>query len=697
MNQADEPRRSIPVRTPVEAPATSSPLIDRLRDSRMKLGITLAIFLGINFILLALYLWSRGGQTVHVQVIAQGGEFTAFIDGKKTAAARFDAAPQQGGLQLVLGETEDVPSLPKPRGIDSIRVTDLADGKVLFQDNFTHGPAIDWRPQGQAFIVHHGVMGSLQAQTLKLDNRTWKDYVVDMTFRNPSAASVMLRAGADGSGVAYGFRPFRQYDNGFTLTKSGQADQYVGGQFIELDRVGTVKSLLAMALHTYPFIFIFLTVAFLLIAALQFVGPLRLSLSLQQALIDTPWFGAAGLAAFGLVVTAFINYSYGDHMPHVPDEVAYIFQAKLMAGFHLTAPIPLVTNVFDYFYPPLIISQHGHWMGVYPFGHPLMLAIGVKIGAMWLVPAVLGSATVLLLFAIGRKVYSPRVGLLTAVIFVTSPFYLMTASNFMSHNTAAFYFVASLFCIVISDRRPFTYGVLGGLLFGLFFNTQQLSAVALVGPVGLLLLSNGMSKEQRIPAARHIAGFLLGGLVMLGAYFAFNHATTGDALTNGLQIGNNSARFFGFGGPNSPSLGIQNQQVQLAFLLLVMNGWPLYVGLMFRCLALRAGYAKSMGLVLTGFGRRRYGRVRVVPRARHHARSALLVRREPAARAADCSRSGSSGRGALRRRGGAAQEDVRGGRPTSVGRRACRVRSRPGAVRQRRVRVALGTPHELGR
>jgi hypothetical protein len=68
---------------------------------------------------------------------------------------------------------------------------------------------------------------------------------------------------------------------------------------------------------------------------------------------------------------------------------------------------------------------------------------------------------------------------------------------------------------------------------------------------------------------------------MLGLYFLYNHAVTGDALKSGLALGSNPARFVGFGGENSASQGIQNQQVQLAFLLLVLNGWPLYVGLMF--------------------------------------------------------------------------------------------------------------------
>ncbi len=589
MNRAPEPtasrdeQRAIPVRAAGAGSlaAAGAEMIERLRAQRFRVGISLAIFLGINFILLGFYLWGRGGQTVHVQITVRGDEFSASIDGRRTGIARF-AAPEQGGIILTLAPTDEIPSLPKPRGIDSLRVTDLSDGKVLFQDNFSGGPSSDWTGDRERLTTDNGIAGTRRGAVLSLGDRPWSDYVVDMTFKNFTAATLRVRSTADNSGVDYFFRPLRHYDNGFTVYAQGQAGQFVGGELIEVNRVEAVKSLLAMLLQPYPYVFVFLAIAFLFVAALQLLfGGIRVSGWLRDSLNDVPWFAAAGFAAFGLVVAAFINYSYNDHMPHVPDELAYLFQAKLFSSFHVSAPVPRVSEVFDFFYPPFLFVQDGHWISQYPFGHPLMLAFGEKIGAAWLVPPIIGAATVFLVFAIGRKVYSARVGLLAALIFVTSPFFLMTASNFMSHNTAAFYLMGSLFCIVISDRRPVTYGVIGGLLYGLFFNTQQLTAIALIGPVGLLLAGCAIPQDGRVFAVRHIGGFLLGGFVMLGVYFLYNLGTTGDAFTNALQIGSNPAQFVGFGGQNSASQGIQNQQIQLAFLILVLNGWPLYVGLMF--------------------------------------------------------------------------------------------------------------------
>jgi 4-amino-4-deoxy-L-arabinose transferase-like glycosyltransferase len=573
-------RRSIPTTRLAGISAASAEMVARLRAGRYRLGISLAIFLGVNFILLGLYLWSHGGETVHVQIIAQGDEFTAFIDGETRALARLDA-PEQGTIQLVLGSTEDVPSLPKPRGITSIRVSSLSNGQTLFEDDFKNGPSPEWSTNPGMLVIGNGVVGARGETPLTLGARPWTDVVIDMTFRNPGAVVLRMRATTDNSGVEYYFRPFRHYDNGFTLIQAGTPGQYFGGTPVEVSNTETVKSLLAMVLGPYPYIFALLGIALLFVAALQFLGAsIHIPDRVRDSLVDAPWFAAAGMAAFGLIVTAFINYSYGDHMPHVPDELAYLFQAKLFAGFHVSAPEPRVPAVFDYFYPPFILVQNGLWIGVYPFGHPLLLAFGQKINAVWLVPPIVGAATVLLVFAVGRKVYGGRVGLLAALVLVTSPFFLMTSSNFMSHNSAAFYLMGSLFCIAIADRRPILYGVLGGLLYGLFFNTQQLTAVALVAPVGALLLSNGIPAAHRMRTVRLTGGFVLGGVVMLGAFLLYNLSTTGDAFTSGLQLGADPAKLLLFGGENTPSLGIQNQQIQLAYLILVLNGWPLYVGLM---------------------------------------------------------------------------------------------------------------------
>ena len=566
-----------PVRLPGRGPDEPGwQLIERLRAARLRIGVTFAIFLGINLILLAAYLWSRGGQTTHVTIEANADSYIAQIDGHILAKASL-TGPTSGGVVVILNSTESVPSLPKPRGIDSIKVIDSATGEILFEDDFSGGPKPDWTVSGTP-IVRDGVVGTPGEARLSLLDRNWSNIIVKATFRNFQSGNILVRAQSPDTGVYYSFRPFRDLDNNFAVIERGQLRENTGGQPIELTRSETVKSMLAMVLHSYPYVFLLLAAAFVIVLAIQLIAALGLPGQVAELPDAIALPAAAGLALFAFIITLFLNYSYGSHLPHVPDEVAYIFQAKLLASAHMNAPLPPVEEAFDFFYPPFLLPFHGHWASYYPFGHPLLLSLGVKLGAIWLIPPIVGGLCVLLTYAIGRKVYSARVGLLAAFLLVASPFFLMTSSNLMSHNTAAFYLLCSLACIAYAERRPVLFGLLGGIAFGLLFNTQQVTAVGLVAPFALLLASDLIQPERRATGQKVSMAFLAGGLLMLGAYFLFNRAVTGDPTVSVLST--TEGKSVGFGGPNSSSaVGIQNEQTMMAFLALVLHGWPLPIGL----------------------------------------------------------------------------------------------------------------------
>jgi hypothetical protein len=79
-------------------------------------------------------------------------------------------------------------------------------------------------------------------------------------------------------------------------------------------------------------------------------------------------------------------------------------------------------------------------------------------------------------------------------------------------------------------------------------------------------------------------GFAFGGLVMLGPA----SCTTAPPLARparGYQA-SGPRPVVGFGGQHTFLAGMANEQSQLAFLLLVLNGWPLYAGLAFLLLPL---------------------------------------------------------------------------------------------------------------
>src|SRR4030042_2112258 len=142
-----------------------------------------------------------------------------------------------------------------------------------------------------------------------------------------------------------------------------------------------------------------------------------------------------------------------------------------------------------------------------------MLAIGQLVGAIWRIPPLLGALCVVLIYAVGRQIHGVQVGIVAALLLAFSPFFQMTASNLMAHNTAVFYLLACLFLISVNWRsKARAYG-LAGVCYGLLLNTGPMHAGALVLPFALLFLYDFLSgRGQRLALRRRSGGFARGGL-----------------------------------------------------------------------------------------------------------------------------------------------------------------------------------------
>lgn len=542
------------------------------------------LIVAVNALLVALYFWSRGGGVITVRVEASGSAYRAYVDGKLLAEASFPGRTT-GGIGFHLAEDGRIPSLPGPSGIDAVRVTD-SEGGVLFEDSFDGDLSPLWQDSGRTWRTHDGVFSTSMRGTVTTGFQPWGDYVVEAKLRNVPDARVYVRAKDSGNAVFFSLRPFRHFDTSLRLVEDGQTVAQEGGKGVEANRTETVRSMIAMLLRPYPTL-LALVVGAVLVALVISSRELETWLAALGRLITKaahPIVAAIAVAAFGVLL--YLIYAIGDHMPHVPDSVGYIFQAKIFSSFRLFAPEPPFRESFSYFYPKMTLVVDGRWFTQYPFGHPILLAIGERVGAVWLVPPVIGAACVVLTFFVGRYMYSTAVGLIAAFVLFFSPFFQMTASNFMAHSTGAFYILACLFFLT----RPTGHRALSlfaaGAFLGLLFNTRPLPGVAFIPPLGLLmgyeLLKAG---EARGKLFREYLAFAAGALLLLLLYFLYNRATTGSFTDTGYSLSHTyGADRFGFGGGHSVARGLQNEQTQLAFLLLVANGWPLAIGLLFAAL-----------------------------------------------------------------------------------------------------------------
>jgi len=534
----------------------------------------------VNLFLLAAFLWSRPGSTTTLRLEAVGSDLRAYVDGKLLGQASYNGYPA-GGIGLQLPAENSVASLPGPPKLKSVTVTDAASGAVLFQDSFDGEDAAPWAARQGEWVRRGGAYWSPTGGVATTGYQPWGDYVLEATFSNLTQTDFFVRVQENGDAIDFSFRPYRNFDSAFFLWKDGSLTQPVGGGTVEVSSLETVRSILGTTLRPYPTLGLLALGAVLAIGVSGLVGQERrlawIGRRLARRLVEPVAWGAA-VAAFGILL--YLNYVVGDHMPHVPDSVAYFFQARIFASFRLFAKAPELGEHFVF--PGSVIQHGGRWFSQYPFGHPLALAVGVRLGAPWLIPPLVGALTLLLVYRVGSHVYGAGTGMLAAALLLLSPFFQMTASNFMSHNTAAFYLMAGTFFFLRPTSRPSLSWFVSGVFLGFLFNTRPLTAAGALVPFGLWSVYDFWKAPDRRAFFRKGLALAAGFGLLLSLYFLYNRALTGSFTTPPYALGGTFSReTLGFFGRHSLASGLMNDQTDLSLLVLVLNGWPLFIGLLF--------------------------------------------------------------------------------------------------------------------
>ena len=291
--------------------------------------------------------------------------------------------------------------------------------------------------------------------------------IVEAKFRNITEATLYVRLQDANNAVVLGIGQFRAF-GGAVLGRleGGTAVERLDSGRLEVSRGQTIQSITAMLLRPYPLMLLIIA-GMIVLAFVVRVQLLERALhSVGQAVPEMATGIAIGLVAGTGVLLWYLLYIVGDAMPHVPDSVLYVFQSNIFASFNLAADAPPARESFSIFHPHMLQVVDGRWFTHYPFGHPLFLSVGQLVGAVWLVPPILGAASVGLLYLLGRRLYGVSVGLVAAVLLFSSPFFLMTSSNFMSHNTAVFTILASLFLMPPTTKWRVPAMVLAGIFIG---------------------------------------------------------------------------------------------------------------------------------------------------------------------------------------------------------------------------------------
>lgn len=267
------------------------------------------------------------------------------------------------------------------------------------------------------------------------------------------------------------------------------------------------------------------------------------------------------LAFFAFAASIIVNRVVFERLPHLEDEFAYLYQARIFAGGHAWVPRNEPVKVF---WQPFVLqpetSPDGteRRFGKYTPGWPLLLAPGAGVSAPWCVNAFMGALTVVITYRLGKEIFGEAVGVCAAALLAVSPMALLLNATLMSHTSALTFTMTFLYAYWrttrIRGRTPhkmrnlLLWGALGGVALGMLVISRPLTAVAMAAPVGLHALSRlidsifpDKAKRAQSQAAGASGGAASLGRILLpliimgvctlplvGVLFGFNYAVTGQ-------------------------------------------------------------------------------------------------------------------------------------------------------------------------
>ena len=241
---------------------------------------------------------------------------------------------------------------------------------------------------------------------------------------------------------------------------------------------------------------------------------------------------AITLCLLGVLGAYLVHERVFERMAHLEDEMAYVWQAQVMARGNLTLSSPPNPNSF---LVPFVVDYDGQRFGKYPLAWPALLAVGINLGIRGLVNPLLAGVGVWLTYRLGKRTFSELVGLLAAGLTVTSPFFLMNSGSLLSHPlglvlSAGF---ALAWLNAFGDARSsrtWLYPILAGGSLGILAITRPMTAIGVGLPFAIHGLYLLISKDW----GTRLQVLVVGGIALsIGSLqFVWQFIATGDPFFN---------------------------------------------------------------------------------------------------------------------------------------------------------------------
>ncbi len=257
-------------------------------------------------------------------------------------------------------------------------------------------------------------------------------------------------------------------------------------------------------------------------------------MALKQFLRAYRWEAVALLwSVIAVAGSLWVSAQVYEGLPHLEDEIAYWWQAQVVAHGQLTAPTP--PGDPQSFLIPFVVDVHGRRFAKYPLGWPVVLGLGMRLGHPAWANALLAGLAVWLTFRLGALLWRPEVGVLAAALTLTSPFFWVNSGSLLSHPlglalSAAFAVLWLSWARAEVEAFPRWMPWLTGATLGALALTRPWTAVGVALPFvfhGLWLLWRGPRAKRK--AALQVAAV---AAAVAGLHFVWQWAVTGNPWCN---------------------------------------------------------------------------------------------------------------------------------------------------------------------
>lgn len=291
------------------------------------------------------------------------------------------------------------------------------------------------------------------------------------------------------------------------------------------------------------------------------------------------------LAVASMALSALVSRTVFERLPHLEDEVAYLFQARTYARGHLVVATPEPRRAF---WQPFVVdyAPSGSRFSKYSPGWSAVLALGVLLGQPWVVNALFAPLTIVLTYRLGREIFNPDVGVIAAALTTFSPMALLLNGTLMGHTAALF--GATLFFYAywrIERSGGLAWGIAAGAALGIVLINRPLTAVGIAAPFiawSVIRLGRDFVNRQSIGRiVRPLAALAAVTLLISTSIPIYNFAATGSATKNLYtlvwpydRVGFGAANEYGRSG-HTLEKGFRHVRFDLSLMAADLYGWQI--------------------------------------------------------------------------------------------------------------------------